>query len=222
MAVLMRLYMVFGLLLHGGTAQTTPAPVVGEVDACEAHPCQNGGTCTDVAGGAHDASGRSCACLAGWGGDSCETECCHDLHVDCLTCQLNISRDGYCNAAPSTPGCFTESQPVIEWLAATEDNQNCSETCVKVGRRCFPPYFKRMSNDAFDDNGVISQEAREVFEEIGVACTVYKRGKKQDEGPAYERESGECKTRHPQNRRNKCNGRQEGMIRVCPCTLIRS
>jgi len=48
-----------------------------EVDACLAHPCQNGGTCTDVAGGGSDASGRTCACTGGFTGDSCENETVH-------------------------------------------------------------------------------------------------------------------------------------------------
>jgi len=53
----------------------TSAPVEGtDVNACDAYPCQNGGACTDVAGGASDASGRSCACGDGFSGDSCETD----------------------------------------------------------------------------------------------------------------------------------------------------
>jgi len=45
-----------------------------ETNACAANPCQNSGTCTDVAGGAADASGRICACAGGYRGESCEIE----------------------------------------------------------------------------------------------------------------------------------------------------
>jgi len=44
------------------------------VNACAAYPCQNGGTCTDAASGASDASGRSCACRDGFSGVSCEID----------------------------------------------------------------------------------------------------------------------------------------------------
>ena len=38
-----------------------------DIDECGPTPCQNGGTCTDAI------NSYSCACVAGYNGDNCET-----------------------------------------------------------------------------------------------------------------------------------------------------
>ena len=38
-----------------------------DIDECASSPCQNGGTCTDAV------NSYTCACVAGYNGDDCET-----------------------------------------------------------------------------------------------------------------------------------------------------
>merc|ERR1719193_549943 len=56
------------------THESSKLACAGEFDACVDNPCQNSGACTDVVGGAYDASGRTCTCGDGFTGDSCETD----------------------------------------------------------------------------------------------------------------------------------------------------
>ena len=54
------------LNLHNNLEILTPL-LLSDIAECQSDPCQNGGTCTD------QVNSYSCACVAGYTGDDCET-----------------------------------------------------------------------------------------------------------------------------------------------------
>lgn len=102
------------------TVQATP-----EIDACVANPCENGGSCLDIVGNDDTAAGRTCACVTGFEGDSCETNiddcavspCANDFEcvdaVNAYSCDctasttwsgINCDVDSFCAASPCLNG----------------------------------------------------------------------------------------------------------------------
>ena len=53
-----------GMILHTKLSFQLSLPDINE---CSSSPCQNGGTCTDAV------NSYTCACVAGYNGDDCET-----------------------------------------------------------------------------------------------------------------------------------------------------
>ena len=53
-----------GMILH---AKVTFQLSLPDINECSSSPCQNGGTCTDAV------NSYTCACVAGYNGDDCET-----------------------------------------------------------------------------------------------------------------------------------------------------
>jgi len=195
-----------------------------DVNACTANPCNNRGTCKDIAGGASDSTGRTCDCDIGFSGESCDTVCCTDLHVDCLSCSLNVTKETFCGIGPNTPGCAPTPTPepkpdrTVGWVAATKSRQSCSDVCKNIGRKCYPPKFSEMMNDALG-NVSSTQRVIDIFGEARAACSKFSQGRRNEAGPSYNAVTGVCVTRHPETFTKKCNGKKRSMIRVCPCIL---
>jgi len=109
------------------TASTNAAEVQAtpETDACVNNACENGGTCEDIVGNDDTPAGRTCTCVTGFEGDSCETntdDCatnpcangfeCVDA-VNAYTCDCSASTiwtgqdcdfDAFCDASPCSNG----------------------------------------------------------------------------------------------------------------------
>jgi len=164
------------LACHLGVSVTeyclaSPITVDCDVDACVDYPCENEGTCLDVAAGPNDVSGRTCTCPLGFRGVSCETACCNDLTVDCLTCLLDESKNMVCAIfGGSIEGC-EDTTDDVEWVLSDRDRKSCTDVCegLDPARTCNPEGFEDLMNDVLDTDAGTAK-AEQIFADVGASC----------------------------------------------------
>ena len=94
---------------------------IPDTDACVNNPCRNGGTCVDDIGVDDTLTGRTCECLTGFSGESCE--------IDFDDCASNPCRNNF---------------PCID--GANYYACNCSDSSLWSGKNCDTDFFCTQSS----------------------------------------------------------------------------
>jgi len=115
------------------------------VQSCDPNPCENGGTCTNVAN-----DGFQCECLYGWTGDRC---------LEAPSCQRGVDEWNLATA-PTSPSRYYDPRTAGTICNSRSDTYNgrcnavtvlngksCREFCNSVGRGC---------DGAYNDNSFLT------------------------------------------------------------------